>query len=405
MSDSTQKTTTGASPLFLSPKRDSVLFLSMMRHTADAVYFKDRESRFIAISQAQAHRYHLADPAEAIGKTDFDFFSIEHAQQAFDDEQEIMRTGTPVLDKEEKLTWPDGRITWSSSTKLPLVDLEGKVVGTFGISRDITERKLIQEKLRESLEEIKRHSEAMQHDLERARVIQDTLLPERAPNHPRLKIDYRYNPLETVGGDYYQFFPLGADMTGLFIGDLTGHGVSAALFMALVKFLTDRLSKFHGAYPRQFLETLNHSLLDQMPSSFITAGYGVFRFDESGRAFFVYADAGHPSPLLHRRRENRIELMPQNGMGALGVLDEFKTDTFEVELEPGDRLFFYTDGISETSNPAHEMLGEEALPELIIDNTRPGLSDTLDEIILTVDRFRAGRSVEDDILLIGCEIQ
>ena len=79
-------------------------------------------------------------PAQVIGKTDFDFFTGEHAGQAYEDEQEIMRTGQP-LSKEENETWPDQPDTWVIATKMPLIDQQGKIIGTFGISKDISERK------------------------------------------------------------------------------------------------------------------------------------------------------------------------------------------------------------------------------------------------------------------------
>jgi PAS domain S-box-containing protein len=106
------------------------------------IYFKDAESRFTLISKAQATGFGLSDPAQAVGKSDFDFFPEQHARQAREDELEIMRTGRPVLNKEERLTWPDGRITWVSASKAPLPDRNGRTVGTFGISQDITELKL-----------------------------------------------------------------------------------------------------------------------------------------------------------------------------------------------------------------------------------------------------------------------
>ena len=130
--------------------RERYLFRVLMDHLPDAIYFKDLQSRFTWINRALAEKFGLRDPAEAVGKTDFDFFTREHAQQAFEDEQSIIRTGRPLLGREEKETWPDGRETWVLTTKMPLRDPEGRIVGTFGLSRDVTARKRAEEALRDS---------------------------------------------------------------------------------------------------------------------------------------------------------------------------------------------------------------------------------------------------------------
>src|SRR5207248_1906428 len=123
----------------------------------DSVYFKDERSRFIRVSRALAERHGLGDPASVVGKTDFDIFTEEHARPAFEDEQEVMRSGRPVVGKEEKETWPGREDQWVLTTKVPLRDPDGRVTGTFGISRDITGRKGAEEALRES--------EALYHSL------------------------------------------------------------------------------------------------------------------------------------------------------------------------------------------------------------------------------------------------
>jgi len=121
---------------------------ALMEHTPDHVYFKDTESRFLRVSQAMAKWLGLDEPAQAIGKTDFDFFDLEHAEPARTDELKIMETGEPVVGIEEREVWPDGRVTWVSTTKVPLRDRHGQIIGTFGTSRNITEHKRAEEALR-----------------------------------------------------------------------------------------------------------------------------------------------------------------------------------------------------------------------------------------------------------------
>jgi PAS domain S-box-containing protein len=143
-----------------------------MDNLPDVIYFKDRESRFTRINKALAKSFGLSDPVQAMGKTDFDFFTDEHAQQAFADEQEIIRTGQPMLGKEEKETWPDGHVTWASSTKMPLRDARGNIIGTFGVSRDVSERKqaeMMMQKAMKAAEEANRAKSeflaAMSHEI------------------------------------------------------------------------------------------------------------------------------------------------------------------------------------------------------------------------------------------------
>ena len=128
------------------------LLHSLMNNLPDHIYFKDRFSRFTRISRALADRFGLEHPRDAEGKTDADFFSPEHAEEALADERKVMETGEPILSKEEKETWTDGTITWASTTKLPLYDHAGNIIGTFGISTDITRQQMAAEALREAKE-------------------------------------------------------------------------------------------------------------------------------------------------------------------------------------------------------------------------------------------------------------
>jgi diguanylate cyclase (GGDEF)-like protein/PAS domain S-box-containing protein len=120
---------------------ERALLEAFLEHIPDNVYFKDRDSRFVCISRAMADYLGLASPAQALGKADSDIFSSEHADQAFADEQQIIRTGESKTGIEEKETWPDGRESWALTTKVPLKDRHGKIIGTMGISHNITDRK------------------------------------------------------------------------------------------------------------------------------------------------------------------------------------------------------------------------------------------------------------------------
>lgn len=130
---------------------DHELLHALLETVPDAIYFKDRDSRFLRVSRAMALKNKNGEAADFIGKSDFDRFTSEHARPAYENEQKIIRTGEPILDLEEKETWADGRVTWVSTSKFPLCDSNGTIVGTFGISRDITAAK-INEAARQEME-------------------------------------------------------------------------------------------------------------------------------------------------------------------------------------------------------------------------------------------------------------
>ncbi len=129
----------------LAHERD--LLQALLEHAPDSIYFKDAESRIVRASRAFARKAGEENPQRLVGKTDADVFAREHAERALADERHVMATGQGIYEKTEREVWPDGRVTWVLTSKLPLRDPRGAVVGTFGVSRDITDLKLAQEKL------------------------------------------------------------------------------------------------------------------------------------------------------------------------------------------------------------------------------------------------------------------
>lgn len=147
MSDA--RPTPSPAPATAQESLESALLRVLMETSPDRIYFKDLQSRFVRNSAAHARSLGVASPEECIGKSDFDFFSREHAERAFADEQEIIRTGVPIIAKIERLTKLDGSKGWASSTKMPWRDAAGRIIGTVGLTRDITAAKDAEEKLNE----------------------------------------------------------------------------------------------------------------------------------------------------------------------------------------------------------------------------------------------------------------
>jgi diguanylate cyclase (GGDEF)-like protein/PAS domain S-box-containing protein len=189
------------------------LVRAFLEHIPASVYFKDRESRFVRISRSQAEKFGLTDPDLAIGKTDFDMFSDEHARQAFDDEQEIIRSGVPILNKEEKETWPDGSETWVLTTKLPWTDAAGCILGTMGISQDITQRRRAEQEVQNYKEHLEllvaqRTAELMRVNLQLERDIAARKEAEQALAEKAAELARSNQILENIS--------LTDDLTGLY---------------------------------------------------------------------------------------------------------------------------------------------------------------------------------------------
>jgi PAS domain S-box-containing protein len=133
-----------------SLQRERQLMTSLLNTLPDQIYFKDRDSRFLRINPALARLFGLADPAEAIGKSDADFFSPAYASRTADAECKIVESGEPMVDLEEHALWHDQLPTWNLTTKMPLRDVDGQIIGTFGISRDITARRQMEATLQDT---------------------------------------------------------------------------------------------------------------------------------------------------------------------------------------------------------------------------------------------------------------
>ncbi|MBN2612354.1 MAG: PAS domain S-box protein [Bacteroidales bacterium] len=169
--------------------REKILMDALMDNVPEYIYFKDRDSKFIRNSKSHARLFGFENPKDISGKSDFDFFADEHARPAYEGEQKIIKTGKPILDLVEREVKKDGSISWVSTTKLPLRDQKGKIVGTFGISKDITESKKMEMEIKEKNEELLSQEEELRQNLEEMQTIQEDL-KRRLDENEKMKKEF-----------------------------------------------------------------------------------------------------------------------------------------------------------------------------------------------------------------------
>jgi sigma-B regulation protein RsbU (phosphoserine phosphatase) len=400
--------------------RERFLLRTLMEHIPDKIYFKDAASRFIWLSHETLARFGATDPAEILGKTDFDFFKEEHARQAFADEQKIIRTGEPLVNLEERETWADGRETWVSTTKMPLVDVNGKIIGTFGLSRDITEHKRAEEQLARYAEELRRKNQELEEDLEMARELQNALMPQRYPSFPRhasasesaLRFAHFFSASTSVSGDFFDILPLSDTNAGIVICDVMGHGVRAALIAAIVRALIGEL-KSVALEPGEALERFNRKLFGILKQTripmFASAAYVVA--DVAGGEM-RYANAGHPAPVwLHRRDPSHDGTTEAPSMTAgprgpvLGIFEDARYLTTRCAISVDDMVLLFTDGVFEVESATGVLYDEHLLTEAIHRRRHLPAAELLTEVIAEVQQFSAEKHFADDVCLVALEIK
>lgn len=297
----------------------------------------------------------------------------------------------------------NGEYYWEFASISPIRDSKGNITHFIAVKEDITQRKLAEEALRESEHQLRIRNEAMEKDLKLAQIIQRSFIPDRVPGVKGLNIDYRYQPLDKVGGDYFAFVESGSDVFGILQCDVAGHGVAAALFLSLVKSITDRISRKFGDDPEKYLEMLNKMLIQEMQQFYITGVYALFRCNDA-MATVVIANGGHPPQVLYRADKNSFELVKPSGT-VIGMIAEARYHKTAVHMQKGDRLFIFTDGIPEAENEKKQMIGfEEDLVALFQRSHREDLGETLDAVLAQVRAFVGKEKSEDDILIIGIEV-
>ena len=377
------------------------LFESLMEQTTDRIYIKDKKSRFVAASQALAEMHGFENRHDLEGLTDFDLFSEEHAQQAFDDEQEILRTGKPI-NKVEKETWVDSDDTWVSSTKAPLYLASGKLAGIIGISRDVTAEKIAQLKLAASEHRLREQNEILRSDYESAAKVQSVMIPGRVPHVNHVEIAHLWKPMTSVGGDIINFPRNPSNCLLFFLGDVCGHGVTAAFYTVLVKYLTAHSAEVYSDNPQDFLNSVNEEVIGRIREGFITGLAGHFGArQKDGSRRLILSHAGHRQVLIYRHAEKKCELLELPGGMVMGIPGGSASKSKAIQLNQGDRFYAFTDGIVEASDPDGEEFGMERVLECFEKFSTMPIVETTQAVYDAVAKHTESPNQQDDITILG----
>jgi sigma-B regulation protein RsbU (phosphoserine phosphatase) len=276
------------------------------------------------------------------------------------------------------------------------------------------ERSAVARQLGRYAEELRRKNTQMEADIAMARELQLCFLPQQYPVFPPeaspeksvLQFCHCYLPAAEVGGDFFTVFPVSATTAGIFICDVMGHGLRAALLTAVLRGVMEEL-KPGASEPARFLGDVNRSFLSILRRTeetiLATAFYALIDAKAGG---IRYASAGHPSPLRVDRRAG--DVLPIRGSGgpqgpALGVFEQAVYSEGQEQFRDGDFLFLFTDGVYEATSKEGDEFGPERLRDVIRAHLRLPGRQILDDVLAAVQGFSGTRTFEDDVCLVGME--
>jgi phosphoserine phosphatase RsbU/P len=257
--------------------------------------------------------------------------------------------------------------------------------------------------LRETREKLARQLLAIQKELETARLIQQSILPQTVPQIDGLDIAARYVPMASVAGDFYDFIAVDNKHVGILVADVSGHGMPAALIASMLKIALAAQSA-HGDDPARVLQGLNQTLCGKFQHNYVTAAYA---FVDMEKRTLSYAGAGHPPLLLWGTASSSgVRDVTENGL-FLGMFGFATYSSVKVPLAPGDRGLLYTDGISETNNPEGAEFGSERFRQFLEAQKTGSANQLADSLLEELARWSArgeNQDLDDDITMVTIHV-
>lgn len=242
----------------------------------------------------------------------------------------------------------------------------------------------------------------LDHEMKRVAEIQRSLLPPRLPSIPTLDMAVAYQTATRAGGDYYDFFELGQGRWGVLIADVSGHGTPAAVVMAMLRTML-HANCYACATPAEMLAFANDRLCnrtDRYDGSFVTAFYGIY--DPADRGL-RYSCAGHNPPLLVDRAQRVREIDEAQAL-PLAIDPGVNYTESTLQLQPGDTVLFYTDGITDAEGPSGERYGRERLLSCVREDV-PNAQHIIDCVTMKLLGFTGERPQDDDQTLLALRVR
>ncbi len=375
------------------------------------IYFKNPDHQFLIANQSIAKWFGFEKPDELYDKSDRDIFLEEHWRQTEADEAQIMATGEPMVGVIEQERWQersDGRRdTWVMTSKYPWRDSEGKVVGTFGVSSDVSDLMRAQQKLENLAQTFEAKNREMAAELKLAREVQLALLPDEFPTvvggGMTLNFGRLYRPAADLTGEFFEVLPLGPDRVGFLICEVVEQGVRSALIVSMLRGLIEKQMGTAGN-AGEFLTGLNVGMAHLLVKSGLgiqaTAFYGVMDLSAGEVQLSV---AGHVNPIAVFVDGVRQLVLPEQARGpALGVLEETRYGSVTAPLKGFRRLICYTGGVKEAKNEDGEEFGLTRLLEAI---ERGGeLPSVMERVSQAVEDFSECDEFRKSICLLGWDL-
>jgi PAS domain S-box-containing protein len=305
----------------------------------------------------------------------------------------------------------DGTPFWNRLSITPIFDDDGLVTHFIGVQSDVTERREAEEALRKTNDRLEQVNKEVSRDLEFAARVQQNLLPQSRTSIPGVKVGWALNSCDELAGDTLGILRLSDSQLGVFVADVSGHGVAAALLSVSVTHWFDQrlgvnlteaqANALASSAPTAIAEDLNRQFpIDLDTGQYFTLVYGVV---DTGTREFRYVCAGHPSP-VHVTHTGNATCPTLTGF-PIGISPQPAYNENVIRLDKGDRIVLYSDGIIEAENPREVSFGIERVLNNLSTKPAPTLEDTVNGLLKEVTDWTAPRGHADDITVLAIELE